>query len=41
MIDFILAPSDLQVTQMEVLGGIPVQTDNCMVLVEVQIKGTY
>ena len=35
MIDFILAPSDMQVAQVQVLGPIPVRTDRCMVLAEV------
>ena len=41
MIDFILAPSDMQVAQVQVLGRILVQTDHCMVLAELHIKGTY
>ena len=41
MIDFIVTPSDMQVAQVQVLGRIPVRTDHCMVLAEVQIKGTY
>ena len=41
MIDFIQAPSDLQVAQVQVLGRIPVRTDHRMVVAEVQIKGTY
>ena len=41
MIHFILAPSDMQVAQVQVLGRIPVRTDHRMVLAEVQIKGTY
>ena len=38
MIGFILAPSDMHVAQVQVLGRIPVQTDNRMVLAEVQSK---
>ena len=41
MIDFILAPSDMRVAQVQVLGRIPVRTEHRMVLGEVQIKGTY
>ena len=41
MIDFILALSDMQVAQVQVLRHIPVRTDHRMVPAEVQIKGTY
>ena len=41
MIDFVLAPTDMQVAQVQVLGRIAVQTDHRMVLAEVQIKSTY
>ena len=41
MIDFILAPSDMQIAQVQDLGRIPVRTDHRMVLAGVQIKGTY
>ena len=39
--DFILAPRDMQVARVQVLGRILVRTDHRMVLVEVQINGTY
>ena len=41
MIDFILIPHDMPVTQMQVLGCIPVRTDHRMVPAEIQIHGTY
>ena len=36
MIDFIMILRDMLVTQVQVLGRIPVRTDHCMVLAEVQ-----
>ena len=41
MIDFILAPSDMEAAEVLVLRPIPVRTDHRMVLAEVQINGTY
>ena len=41
MIDFILAPTDMQIAQVQVLGRIPVRTDHRIVVAEVQIKGTH
>ena len=41
MIDFILAPSDMQVALVQVLGSIPVRRDHRMVVAEVRLKGTY
>ena len=41
MIDCIMALSDMQVAQVQVLGCIPVRMDHRMVPAEVQIQGTY
>ena len=40
-LDFIVASSDMQVAQVQVLGRIPMRRDHRMVLAEVHIKGTY
>ena len=41
MLDFVMAPTEVAVGQVQVLGHIPVRTDHRMVVADIRVPGTF
>ena len=41
MLDFVMAPAEVTVGQVQVLGHIPVRTDHRMVVADIRVQGTF